>query len=102
MHAWPGGHAESNPHAVPAGTLTLTHAFSTLPQWMPEQNVVVPGPMHWQVPAHGCPQPIEPAGAHVATVVDVVDVVLVVVVVASANGAQSSVDDFGAAVRVPN
>ena len=109
MQACPGGHAVSKEHAVPAGTLTFTQAFSTLPQWTPEQNWVVPGPMQRQVPAQGCPHGIEPAGAQVGgRVVGVVGVVVVVVVVVEvlvvggAKGAHSIFAGPGITVLAPN
>jgi hypothetical protein len=80
--------------------LTSTHAFSTLPQWTPEQDVVVPGPMQRQSPAQGCPQPIVPAGAQVAG--SVVEVVLVVLVVWWANGAHTILARTGVTVLAPN
>ena len=100
MRAGPAGHVPSKEHGAPAGTLTSTHAFVLMPQWTPEQNVVVPGPMHRQVPAHGCPHGIVPAGAHVAG--SVVEVVVVVLVVGGTKGAQSIRAGPGVAMLVPN
>jgi hypothetical protein len=100
MQAWPAGHALSKEHGAPAGTLTSTHAFSVVPQWTPEQNGLVPGPMHRQLPAHGCPHPIVPAGAHVAG--SVVEVVVVVLVVGGTKGAHSIRAGPGVTVRAPN
>jgi hypothetical protein len=85
---------------MPVGALTSTQAFSTLPQWTPEQNWLVPGPMQRQLPAQGCPQPIEPAGAQVGG--RVVEVVLVVLVVGGTKGAHSSFAGPGVTVLVPN
>jgi hypothetical protein len=60
--------------------------------------------MHRQLPAQGCPHPIDPP-AQLGAVVDVVVVVVVVVVVDGAggsNGAHSIFEERGVAVRLPN
>lgn len=80
---------------MPVGALTSTHAFSGLPQWTPEQNWVVPGPIQRQLPAQGCPQPMVPAGAQVGGSV-------VEVVVGAAAGAHSNLAGPGITVLLPN
>jgi hypothetical protein len=100
-HAKPAGHPLSNEQRSPEGALVLTHACSKLPQWTPEQNWLVPGPMQVQVPAHGWPHPIAPP-AHVGTVVLVVLVVTVVLDVGAEAGAQSIFVTPGVTVLAPN
>ena len=78
--------------------MTSTHALSVVPQWTPEQNWLVPGPMQRQVPAQGCPHAIVPAGAQVAAG----NVVEVVVVVGGAKGAHSIFAGPGVTVLAPN